>query len=144
MFEKLKTALRPRSARVRTGDALSNLVAGMMTSRDKRAHSKFRRDDIIDREELAAMYRHNWLARKIVDAPAEDMTREWLKPETAARSSRRCTAITSPSSMRCSAARRSRPRTTRRCVRRSASWPRRWAARLWATRSACTTRCSTR
>ncbi|WP_080422482.1 DUF1073 domain-containing protein [Burkholderia ubonensis] len=82
MFEKFMAAIRPRSARVRTGDALSNLVAGMMTSRDKRAHSKFRRDDIIDREELAAMYRHNWLARKIVDAPAEDMTREWLNLET--------------------------------------------------------------
>ncbi|MGF6878369.1 DUF1073 domain-containing protein [Paraburkholderia sp. MM5477-R1] len=83
MFEKLKSAMRPRATRVRTGDSLSNLVAGMMTVRDKRTHSKFRRDDIIDREELAAMYRHNWLARKIVDAPAEDMTREWVRLETA-------------------------------------------------------------
>ncbi|RQZ18131.1 DUF1073 domain-containing protein [Burkholderia sp. Bp9031] len=83
MFEKLfNRAARARGPGVRTGDALSNLVAGMMTSRDKRSHSKFRRGDIIDREELTVMYRHNWLARKIVDAPAEDMTREWLKLET--------------------------------------------------------------
>ncbi|MDN7790455.1 DUF1073 domain-containing protein [Burkholderia contaminans] len=83
MFEKLfNRAVRARGSRVATSDALSNLVAGMMTARDKRSHSKFRRGDIIDREELTVMYRHNWLARKIVDAPAEDMTREWLKLET--------------------------------------------------------------
>ncbi|MBU9382094.1 DUF1073 domain-containing protein [Burkholderia gladioli] len=82
MFEKLRLPFTRRTTRVRTGDALSNLVAGMMTSRDKRTHSKFRRGDIIDREELTVMYRHNWLARKIVDAPAEDMTREWLRLET--------------------------------------------------------------
>lgn len=32
---------------------------------------------LLDRNTLESMYRGDWLARKIVDAPADDMTREW-------------------------------------------------------------------
>jgi hypothetical protein len=33
--------------------------------------------NLLDRATLENMYRGDWLARKIVDAPADDMTREW-------------------------------------------------------------------
>ncbi|WP_284271082.1 anti-CBASS protein Acb1 family protein, partial [Mycoavidus cysteinexigens] len=65
-----------------TQDSLTNLVAGLMNSRDKMAYNHYAFRKTISRSELATMYRSNWLARKIIDAPAEDMTREWLSLET--------------------------------------------------------------
>ena len=57
-------------------DTLTNLVAQLNTGRDKQAHTSFveRR---LERSELDSMYFSNWLAGKIVDIVANDMTRKW-------------------------------------------------------------------
>ncbi|WP_343711898.1 phage portal protein [Inquilinus sp.] len=57
-------------------DTLANLVSGLFTSKDKLAHDRF----IFvtqNREQLDAAYRGDWIARKIIDVPPFDMTREW-------------------------------------------------------------------
>ena len=62
-------------------DDLQNLVAELGTGNDKRAYGKFvqtRNLALADsQEELDAMYRHDWLSRKVVDIVPDDMTREW-------------------------------------------------------------------
>lgn len=60
------------------GDGLENVVAGLGTERDKRAYSVWADPRILNRQELENMYRGSWLAKKIVNAVADDMTREWL------------------------------------------------------------------
>jgi phage-related protein (TIGR01555 family) len=57
-------------------DTLTNLVAGLFTGKDKLAHDRF---GLVcqDRSQLDAAYRSDWIARKIVDVPPFDMTREW-------------------------------------------------------------------
>lgn len=59
-----------------TFDSLQNVMSGMMTDRDKSSADRFFAR-IIDDAELEAMYRNDWITRKIVDAPAGDMVREW-------------------------------------------------------------------
>lgn len=63
-------------------DTLQNLVAGLGDQRDKMSYGRYLLPRVIDRVELEAMYRTNWLARKIVDIPATDMTREWVTLQT--------------------------------------------------------------
>nr|WP_228304244.1 DUF1073 domain-containing protein [Xylella fastidiosa] len=79
-----------RAARARSGaapqhvvDTLQNLVAGLGDQRDKMSYGRYLLPRVIDRVELEAMYRTNWLARKVVDIPATDMTREWVTLNTA-------------------------------------------------------------
>lgn len=60
------------------GDGLENVVAGLGTDRDKRSYSVWADPRILTRQELENMYRGSWLAKKIVNAVADDMTREWL------------------------------------------------------------------
>lgn len=60
------------------GDGLENIVAGLGTDRDKRSYSVWADPGILTRQELENMYRGSWLAKKIVNAVADDMTREWL------------------------------------------------------------------
>lgn len=60
------------------GDGLENVVAGLGTDRDKRSYSVWANPRILTRQELENMYRGSWLAKKIVNAVADDMTREWL------------------------------------------------------------------
>ncbi|WP_233341926.1 anti-CBASS protein Acb1 family protein, partial [Xylella fastidiosa] len=64
-------------------DTLQNLVAGLGDQRDKMSYGRYLLPRVIDRVELEAMYRTNWLARKVVDIPATDMTREWVTLNTA-------------------------------------------------------------
>lgn len=59
-----------------TSDSLSNLVANIGTSRDKRTHNRFG-FQFVTPYELEAAYQSNWLARRIVDKPNEDALREW-------------------------------------------------------------------
>jgi hypothetical protein len=58
-------------------DRLVNLVTGLGTvGKDKNAstlHSLL----LLTKDQLEAMYRSDWLPRKIIDIPAQDMTREW-------------------------------------------------------------------
>jgi len=60
------------------GDGLGRVVAGLGTDRDKRSYSVWADPRILTRQELENMYRGSWLAKKIVNAVADDMTREWL------------------------------------------------------------------
>jgi phage-related protein (TIGR01555 family) len=58
------------------GDTLSSLLTGMGTSIDK-AMSLFWTVRLLDQANLDAAYRGDWIARKVVDIPANDATREW-------------------------------------------------------------------
>ncbi len=58
-----------RAARARSGaapqhvvDTLQNLVAGLGDQRDKMSYGRYLLPRVIDRVELEAMYRTNWLA----------------------------------------------------------------------------------
>jgi phage-related protein (TIGR01555 family) len=59
-----------------TADGMQNLVSGMGTEKDK-AFSTFFGFSIMDRAQLDAAYRGDWISRKGVNIPAEDSTREW-------------------------------------------------------------------
>ena len=55
-------------------DGLQNLIAGMLTGSDKASASTFITRSL-SREQLEAMYRSDWIARKAVDLVPYDMTR---------------------------------------------------------------------
>ena len=57
-------------------DTLINFVTGLGTQKDPRSSSRFVFREI-NRHELESRYRSDWLARRIVDLPAQDATREW-------------------------------------------------------------------
>ncbi len=62
---------------MRIFDSLTNLVSGLgVFGKDKAAHGTFVLE-VLQRQELDAMYRGDWAAGKIVDIPAFDMTRAW-------------------------------------------------------------------
>lgn len=57
------------------GDRLINLVSALGTTKDKASHSAFIVREMSPPQALA-MYRSDWIARKVVDIPAFDMIRE--------------------------------------------------------------------
>lgn len=57
-------------------DTLVNFMSGMGTDRDKMTGVFFGMQ-LTDHAQLMNAYRADWLARKIVDIPANDSTREW-------------------------------------------------------------------
>lgn len=57
-------------------DSLVNFVSQMGTGKSKSASDAFIFQDR-HQTELTAMYRGDWIARKIIDAPIFDMLREW-------------------------------------------------------------------
>ncbi len=59
-----------------TRDSLSNLAASLNAGKDKAANDSFVLFDL-DRGQIEAMYRGDWLARKVVDIVPYDMVREW-------------------------------------------------------------------
>ena len=59
-------------------DNLVNMVSGLGTSRDKRSYSEFTYTDL-GQTYLGTLYR-NWMFGKVVDIPADDMTRKWRTP----------------------------------------------------------------
>lgn len=61
----------------RTTDGLVNVASGLGTAKAKRSHNFFSYATLQDWQQLDAAYQTNWLARAIVDIPAEDMCREW-------------------------------------------------------------------
>lgn len=79
----MKNAKQRRAEKRRIADAmasrdgLQNVVAGLGTSRDKASFTEYGITIVLDRNALENMYRDSWLAKKIVNAPAEDMTRSW-------------------------------------------------------------------
>ncbi|WP_341232381.1 DUF1073 domain-containing protein [uncultured Methylophaga sp.] len=60
-----------------TSDGLVNVVTGLGTAASKGYHNHFAFDEIGNFAQLDAAYQSNWLARQIVDVPADDMVREW-------------------------------------------------------------------
>ncbi|CAB0005584.1 unnamed protein product, partial [Nesidiocoris tenuis] len=66
----------PALRRVAT-DGLVNVVSGLGTQKAKRSHNFFSYTQFQDWQQLDNAYATNWLARAIVDIPAEDMCREW-------------------------------------------------------------------
>lgn len=58
-------------------DALQNFVANFGTGSDKRMHTEYVEQYLLSDRTLEAMYIENWLSGKIIDIPADDMTREW-------------------------------------------------------------------
>lgn len=61
---------------MRLFDGLRNLVSGLGTARDKTTAHTFVAQ-ALDPNELEALYRQSWAARKAVDLIADDETREW-------------------------------------------------------------------
>jgi len=59
-------------------DGLENVVAGLGTERDKRSYSGYGQITPLSWMELDNMYRGSWLAKRIVNSVADDMTREWI------------------------------------------------------------------
>ena len=57
-------------------DGLENLVSGIGTDQDKTTHYNYTFTPI-PQYEADAMYRGDWLSRKIIDIIPDDMTREW-------------------------------------------------------------------
>lgn len=74
---RIKPSRPPRPVARVNNDGLENVVTGLGTARGKRAHSQFKLDAFNDYGQLEAAYQSNWVARQIVDIPADDMTREW-------------------------------------------------------------------
>lgn len=69
----------PQSVRVADGirnDSLQNIVTGLGTSKDKLATTSHVWAEI-PKGTLEAAYRGDWIARKIINIPAQDATREW-------------------------------------------------------------------
>lgn len=58
-------------------DSLQNVISGLGTGRSKRSYTNFTYDNLNGYGELEAAYMSNWIAKAIVDYPADDMTREW-------------------------------------------------------------------
>ncbi|MGO4672973.1 phage portal protein [Bosea sp. 2YAB26] len=59
-----------------TSDTLVNLISGLGTVRDKSTGAAYALT-FLDKMALDNAYRGDWIARKIVDVPAFDETREW-------------------------------------------------------------------
>lgn len=66
----------PRSARK---DGWTNLLTGLGGAKDKRRSSTFERASRIGDKQLAALYSSNGIARRIVDLPADDTSRNWFE-----------------------------------------------------------------
>lgn len=60
-----------------TNDGLINVASGLGTAKAKRSHNFFAYEALGNWQQLDAAYSTNWLARQIVEIPAEDMCREW-------------------------------------------------------------------
>lgn len=48
-------------------------------SRDPITQTSYEYDNILGRGQIDALYEHDWLARRVVEIPAKDATREWIE-----------------------------------------------------------------
>lgn len=75
MAQKLKS-MRKDGLR---DDGWMNLLTGVGTqARDKRMSSRFAMGNVMTEQQLTAMYRDEGFSKRIVDLPADEMTREWI------------------------------------------------------------------
>jgi phage-related protein (TIGR01555 family) len=70
----MKTAQKNKSQ-----DGLQNVMTGLGTGKSKRSYNTWVYDLVNQWQQLDACYQTNWIARAIVDVPAQDMTREWRR-----------------------------------------------------------------
>ena len=61
-----------------TEDGWSSLLSSYGTRRDPSEHIKPHFDSELQRDQVEAIYRADGIGRRIVDLPAEEMTREWV------------------------------------------------------------------
>lgn len=57
-------------------DTLLNYVSGLGTAKDKSSFNQFAMN-MLQRDQIDAAYRSDWIARKIINVPVQDATREW-------------------------------------------------------------------
>lgn len=57
-------------------DTLYNYVSGLGTAKDKSSFNTFTRN-LLQRDQIDNAYRSDWIARKIINVPVQDATREW-------------------------------------------------------------------
>lgn len=57
-------------------DSLANMMTGSGTTVDRRMHNRWLANVLVQ-QEIEDAYRGSWLMRKIIDLPAEDMTKAW-------------------------------------------------------------------
>lgn len=62
-----------------TKDGLVNVASGLGTAKSKRTHNVWQLSALNQYKQLDAAFQDSWLARQIVEIPAEDMTREWRR-----------------------------------------------------------------
>lgn len=60
-------------------DGWANIFTSIGTRNDPLTASRYVRDTMLTREEVESMYVGDGLGRRIVDVPAEELTRQWLK-----------------------------------------------------------------
>lgn len=75
---KKATTARP-AAKTLVRDGLENLLSGLGVAGQDKAVSSFFADPILTDDQAHNIYRGTWLGRKLIDIPAEDMTREWRR-----------------------------------------------------------------
>jgi hypothetical protein len=63
-------------ARAAIGDSLLNVVTGIGTAKDPRTSTRYHLT-LLEKNVLEHMYRGDWMARRFVDLPAHDASREW-------------------------------------------------------------------
>jgi hypothetical protein len=57
-------------------DSLVNFITGLGTIKDKSTYNQYAFNPLTE-QQLNAAYRGDWIARKIVNIPAQDATRAW-------------------------------------------------------------------
>lgn len=66
-----------------TIDGLTNVITGLGTAKSKRSGYMWEYGILNDWSQLDAMFQDNWIARQVVEVPAQDMTREWRRIKSA-------------------------------------------------------------
>lgn len=75
--QRVMPRVRPsRGGRGMQTDSLHNLLSGMGGAGDKSVFTYFG-NTTIDRAQCETAYRNDWIARKVIDIPAQDATRAW-------------------------------------------------------------------
>lgn len=79
MKSRTPATIRPKTALEARQDRWVNESNRFGSRADPMTRTTFHRDIAMDRGLLDAIYRHDWLTRRIVDIPAEDAIREWVR-----------------------------------------------------------------
>lgn len=70
------------SRKVSRSDAYANFVNGFGGIQSTLQNTSFQADVLLDQFTLEIQYRHNWIARRIIEIPAQDATREFFEFQT--------------------------------------------------------------